>query len=247
MHAALSPQLFIALVPRLCRGLSGPKLGRGEGPAAPVNHGTPMVFPVCAEGFPLFVRERAIAGRQGKLGRALKYREVFSGFRDLGDGLHARRTRANYRNVLPFKGYGLVGPAPRVIDLPSKVVDARNVRPVGDKERPRGADQKLRGGLLSRVCFDGPTLGFLVVARVRHPGVELDVLPKVQAVGDEFQVGQHGPLGGLGFGPVPCVNEVFREGVGIEGRTRGIHARPGIAVIPPGPTDAAGAVENPNR
>ena len=138
-----------------------------------------MLFPVRTEGFPLLVRERPIAGGQGKLGCALENRKVFSRFGDLGDGLHARRARANHRNVLPLKGNGLVGPAPGVINLAGKFVDARNVRPVGDKERPRRADQKLHGGLLAVVGFDGPALGAFIVAGIGHPGVELDVLPKV--------------------------------------------------------------------
>ena len=163
--------------------------------------------------------------------------------RDFGNSLDTRGTGTNYTNTFARKRHFLVWPATSVIALAGKVIDARVVGSVGDKQRADRADQKLRRGGLIGAGFNGPSLGAFIVTRIAYPGLELDILLQVKALGDVFEVSKHRRSRGLGFGPLPFINELLGERIGVEGAARRIDPGPRIPVVPPGASYAAGAIE----
>jgi hypothetical protein len=131
-----------------------------------------------------------------------------------------------------------------VVTLALEAIEARDVRPIGGRQRAGGADQKLRADALAAGQLDLPALRSLVVARTRDAGVQRDVAAQVKAIGDVVQIRQHGRLVRLRLRPVPLVDEFLREGVAVIGTARKIHPRAGVAVPGPGAADAARVVEH---
>src|SRR5580704_5696080 len=87
--------------------------------------------------------------------------------------------------------------------------------------------------------------GFLVMRR-GHRGVELNVAPEVEPVGDVVQIPLGFRLAGEMFLPVPIVEQVLGKRVAV-GPTFGVEPGAWVAVPIPGASDTGTGLEDPCR
>src|SRR5262249_31273750 len=144
------------------------------------------------------------------------------------------------REVDPF-----VGPTAGVEDVAPERLDAVDFGLLRLRQTAGGHDAELRRHAVPVVGGDVPALCLLVPRRFRHPRLELDVATEVEPVGHVLEVPQDLRLGGVALGPRPLLLQLGRERVAVVHRLD-VAARPGVAVPPPRPADAAARREPPD-
>src|SRR4051794_22488882 len=238
------PQLQRAVVPDLLQHLAAP-LRRQVGPAVPevvleAGEGVGQRAPQLVE--PRLVGRRVpravlrVLHRQDVLRRADEHLQVSDLGRDGLDDLDAGGADADDADALAGEPGRLLRPPPRVDDRSLERVLPREDVGQGCGEHAAAGDQEPGVDRLAGVGLDGPAPGRLVVARAGDRGVEPDVLPEVETVGDVVQPALDLRLAGELLAPAPALVELFREEVLVD-VALGVEAGTRVTVPVPGATD----------
>ena len=247
MNASPLPHLLVARAALFGGVFRGHSPARLERPTASSAHTGAKRIPILSVLREFFSPEGAVARRDRVLGRALENGDVLGLLRYFGNRLDARRARADHTHALARERHGIVGPPTRMMAIARKVVDARVIGLVGDEERAHRADQKLCPNPFAGIGFDCPPLRAFVITRIGNPSIELNISPKVKAIGEMLEIGEDVGLGGLGLGPFPLVHQLLGERVGVERAARHVDSGAGVTVIPPGATYAPRPIEGTHR
>ena len=160
-----------------------------------------------------------------------------------GDDLHAARSGADDGHALAGEVDRRRRPEARVVRLAPEVLAARDVREVRHREDAGCGDEESCPEL--RAVARSPTAHVpdeLVIGRRRDPGVESDVAPEVEPVDHVVQVALGLRLLGEVLLPLPFVEQLLREQVGVGVALR-VEPGPGVAVPVPRPAHATARLD----
>ena len=211
-------------------------------PATDVFSTSHIVLEVGPELRLLLGRDRCVVQRRAPVGSALVHGQGGDLVGDGGDDLHAARSGADDGNALAGEVDRRRRPQPRVVRLAPEVLAARDVREVGHREDAGRRDEESCPELRAVLGPDGPRPRRLVVGRRRDPGAESDVAPEVEPVDHVVEVALGLRLRREVLLPLPLVEQLLREEVGVGVALR-VEARPGVAVPVPGATHAVARLE----
>ena len=161
------------------------------------------------------------------------------------DDLHARSPGPDHRHPLAFDLHRRMRPARRMKGLPSKRLDALNLRPDRVRESTNACYQEPAPVLAPVPQFDFPASAVIVIVRGLDLAGKLDVCPKVELIGDVLQIPQSLRLRRKVLRPVPLVEQLLRKGVRISVALR-IEPRPRVAIPVPRASHIRPPFEDPH-
>ena len=164
---------------------------------------------------------------------------------DLRDHLEPGRPGAHDGHPLAGEVDGTVGPSAGVEDVALERLDSRDLGILRNGQAAHGRDKESTADLAAPVGGDLPSRRRLVEDRSGDHGVELDVAPQVEAVGDVVGVPQHLGLGGEALRPVPLLFKLVAEPVGVVDALD-VTAGAGVAVPVPRAADTGSGFEHPH-
>ena len=147
--------------------------------------------------------ERRIVGRNGVVRRALKHEQLFCLFRDNGDCLNCRRTRADYANSLAGKIDSLWRPVPSVVNSTGERIETFESGLV--RRRQAAGRHYAERGAHPFTCFRGqrPACSALVKRSRSHARIKADIAPQIVTIGHMIGIAQYFRLRRILFRPVP--------------------------------------------
>ena len=157
-----------------------------------------------------------------------------------------RGAGADHADALAGEVDALVRPAAGVVPLALEVVESGNSGIAWRRQAADGADEEPGRRRVSRRSVTIPAVRAVVVEpRRRDAGLELDVAPQVETVGDVVGVAAGSPAarGSARSTSIPAA-ELLGEGVAVVMLSTSQRA-PGIAVPVPGAADAVARLEDP--
>ncbi len=188
--------------------------------------------------------DRGVVEGRAPVGRALVHGQ---GGHLAGDGrndLHAARSGADDGHPLAGDVDRRGGPQPGVVGLTSEVTSSRHLGEVGHREDAGGRHEVPRPVLGAVAGHHRPRPRRLVVGGRRDRGIEPHVPSEVEAVHHVVEVALDLRLFGEVLLPLPLLEQLLREQVGVGVALR-VEPRPRVPIPVPGTTDAVAGLEQP--
>ena len=207
----------------------------------------PAPFAVVADDLALLLRsERSVLRGHAVVRRALEDVQLLRVLGDLRDRLDRGGAGADHGDALSAEVDPLGRPLASVKPLAFEVIEARERRALDRRQiagchhtPAAGQGVLLRGG-------DHPLVVLVVEAGGLHLGVELDIAPEIEAVGNVIEVAQDLRLRRVSLAPDPLVQQLVRERVAVVDALD-IAACAGVAVPEPGAPHPGAAFQHPGR
>ena len=191
----------------------------------------------------LLVADLRVGGGDAEIRGPLEHRQVLRLTRDDRRHLHAGRSCADDADTLAAEVHRLVRPFSAVIDLALEPFLAGKAGEFRRRQLADRHDQEARVPGTPVVGGDSPTGGFFVILGAADAGIQLDVLPEIELVGNVVDVTQHLGLRGVTLAPAPFLLEFFGKHVGVVVALH-IAARTGILVVVPDAADVVAGFQH---
>src|SRR6185295_8582077 len=127
-----------------------------------------------------------------------------------------------------------------------KALEPRYVGHVRRGQTANGGDEILcqEGAAVRR--RHPPAICRLVIVRGDDAGLELDIAPEIEAVGNVIEIAPDLGVGGIALAPLPLLEQLLAKRIAI-GVALGVAARTGVPVPVPGPPDPRTRFQDPGR
>ena len=132
-----------------------------------------------------------------------------------------------------------------MVPLALETAPARKIRHPRGRQIAARHHTELGGDDIALIGPKGPAAGRGIEQGGGHAGVELDIAPQVEPVGNMVDIAQDLRLGAVALRPGPLLLQIVVEGIGIF-QALDVAARAGIAVPEPGAADARTSLEHPH-
>ncbi len=168
-----------------------------------------------------------------------------SGFRDHRRGLDAGRAGADQSHPLAGEIHAFMRPAPGMVPLPGEAVPPGYVGDISGGNTANGGDEETGDEAFAALSGHGPEIAGRIERGALDAGIELDVLPQTETVGDMIEIAADFLMAGIALAPLPFLLQFLGEGIRI-GKTLRIAARARVAVPVPSAAHAAPGLQHPD-